>query len=165
MKGLRRWLFDISGLLLLLLFAVFLWIVLTNTGFRDLFNFDHGTFSCFSLEGRTLRIVHHTGGFPAHVNLYNHRFLVPFLGSFTHFGGFTIGYGPYEYYWLEVDLYHVLPLLAAFLLTMAYLRHRRKNAASTAGHCVSCGYDLCATPTRCPECGTVPKSWRPDLAK
>lgn len=52
------------------------------------------------------------------------------------------------------------PLIAACIVV--YDRRRvvceRREAREAAGRCVHCGYDLRATPLRCPECGTTASS-------
>jgi hypothetical protein len=53
---------------------------------------------------------------------------------------------------LRIPLWFPLALFAALPIAR-WLVHRRQFAA---GMCSQCGYDLRATPNRCPECGTIP---------
>jgi hypothetical protein len=49
----------------------------------------------------------------------------------------------------------VLGLLPLYGIA-SHLRKMRGRQRWDLGHCVQCGYDLRATPDRCPECGTIP---------
>jgi hypothetical protein len=55
-------------------------------------------------------------------------------------------------YWFLILLFAIA---MSPLLKRAYSR-RRTAWLAAANRCVQCGYDLRATPDRCPECGTVP---------
>ena len=57
-------------------------------------------------------------------------------------------------HWAWVALLLVLPLLWMRRYVSAARRRRRK----ARGKCTCCGYDLRATPGRCPECGTSPSA-------
>jgi hypothetical protein len=61
---------------------------------------------------------------------------------------------PKAYLWeLVVPLWPVVALTALLPAFRVWRWHRRRFAA---GRCQKCGYDLRATPDRCPECGTIP---------
>ena len=58
-------------------------------------------------------------------------------------------------YW-EVALATLVVPAAQFMTALTGWLRRRKRRAG--GRCLMCGYDLRATPDRCPECGTIPEN-------
>jgi hypothetical protein len=59
---------------------------------------------------------------------------------------------PLRIIWFPVT--GALPVIFFWLAIRAQRKARREYSKS--GRCATCGYDLRATPDRCPECGTVP---------
>ena len=55
---------------------------------------------------------------------------------------------------LRVPYWAIVLVTAAVPATVALARRRAKAARRRRGECAACGYDLRATPGRCPECGS-----------
>jgi hypothetical protein len=56
-------------------------------------------------------------------------------------------------FWPAMVLFSIAPAIT-------FVRRRRSAARRSRNHCVKCGYDLRATPDRCPECGATQTSSR-----
>ena len=50
----------------------------------------------------------------------------------------------------------VLASAGGFVAIIPVMRRHGRAARLKAGECPACGYDLRATPERCPECGAAP---------
>jgi hypothetical protein len=69
-------------------------------------------------------------------------------------GGFSAPtYGTHRYVWMPCWFIELL----AMILPAVWLYRWRRRRRIRPGYCRTCGYDLRATPGRCPECGTTPK--------
>jgi hypothetical protein len=71
--------------------------------------------------------------------------------------GFHFLRSTYNDVFVGIPSWFVLLVLAAVCGGSLYEPGRRRRAQRAAGLCPSCGYDLRATPGRCPECGAVPE--------
>jgi hypothetical protein len=58
--------------------------------------------------------------------------------------------------WHRASAPYWFAVLCLGFLPLARLFHRHRLRKVPVGHCPTCGYDLRATPDRCPECGEFP---------
>jgi hypothetical protein len=73
------------------------------------------------------------------------------------FGGGRIDIVPWDsFYEWDIPFWRPMAVGMLYLLLWSGLPGWLKRKPRSNGLCASCGYDLRATPDRCPECGTIP---------
>jgi hypothetical protein len=84
---------------------------------------------------------------------YLNRYQNPILARFG------LGYSnPANGYWYVVFPHWFIATITALLPTCWLIRRLAARRRTKAGRCPVCGYDLRATPERCPECGRLADS-------
>ena len=83
-------------------------------------------------------------------NIAEHKWSV--LGFRLFWGLTKPGQGIYRIIFFPTGYVIAIPFLPLAWLAIKRVIGRRHQP----GHCKRCGYDLRATPDRCPECGSIP---------
>jgi hypothetical protein len=175
-----RWFFNLAGALSLLLSAALLLLwARSHLGETVLVESAPGQLLLIGIDGPAKDVVGARGGMtrdqfvqrlgwpggasppaPPAPSMSEHRllgFLLMRGGSGTmevpHRGG---GYEVRAYPFVIVGIpYWFLALLPLVFFGVWVRYTRRQRRRRRAGRCLECGYDVRATPDRCPECGTV----------
>jgi len=140
---------------------------------------SHTDIAAYRGEDRSIAIISARGlvGFYAHVqnnlkastptrgfNVQHEEFPLDLISMFgrsyiKRVGSFAIASSPGEpvHIWIAIVPIWFLMMLFAIAPTVWTIRYRRRRRRERAEGklCLNCGYDLRATPERCPECGTV----------
>jgi hypothetical protein len=132
---------------------------------------DTRVWQCWMLGRGQLMYLRAVGASPSHrVTIEEvHRQVEPgrvvvaesqwLVRDFGRFAGFAYGRGEapdYRGWALVIPLWFICLVLAGPPVLWSIGWRRRAALRRTPGICRKCGYDLRATPDRCPECGTAP---------
>ena len=65
------------------------------------------------------------------------------------------GWDAFTYYSSISFQFRVIAIPTLLIVAVRVFIWNKRKRSIIAGHCSTCGYDLRATPDRCPECGTI----------
>ena len=153
----KRGLYNVLAIASLLLCAasIVLWVRSYNPnpsiGSRDSLSFTHHDplYWIISDPGKWVFCRQNGRNWDAH-ELHGFQFLgIDFGGSYGDDGSMLWNFA--VPFWMIATLTLIIPALRG----ETWRRDRRRRRRQSRGLCPSCGYDLRASPQRCPECGTA----------